>query len=363
MRIFIGVSGVDQCPKFSHKNSIWILLQKKIIEHTKESVQKKKAQQHCIHLKKTNKLPYLSRMFFPNDNDNDSDTNCMNDDETTLTKSIDADPHNPSSRDRSHEQIPMERFGGLDTVSLVSLMRADTDCCHMLHNLLDDGKAALHRNAAVDNFESQALCVSLSQDIMDIEPLDYLSEHAIDFSPNTVFPEDAVEPEPAVSSAENEVGSLQRTIVSFSESEVRQNAFFFIVSRGGMVLDQPGNRRLRRIVNMYAEPYVQAQRINRGAIKNQVYNLCRGQFEFVIQKQVFMRSYAKDVVEKSVRRHLSHVRIHSILEANGGLGPIQACEDTDFVRVGEDCAIDVVGHLLRDAANEFRRSLDKKAKT
>ena len=60
------------------------------------------------------------------------------------------------------------------------------------------------------------------------------------------------------------------------------------------MLEQPGNRRLRRIVSMYAEQYVQTKRIDRGALKHQVYNLCRNQFEFVIQKQAFMRYYAKD---------------------------------------------------------------------
>lgn len=129
-----------------------------------------------------------------------------------------------------------------------------------------------------------------------------------------------------------------------------------------MVLEQPGNRRLRRIVSMYAEQYVQTKRINRGALKHQVYNLCRSQFEFVIQKQAFMRYYEKDSGEQSGRRQLSAGRIRSILDTNGGIRPIQACQDTDFVRVGEECAIDVVGHLLRDAANEFRRSQQGKAK-
>ena len=144
-------------------------------------------------------------------------------------------------------------------------------------------------------------------------------------------------------------------IASFDQDEVRQNAFFFIVSRGGMIVEQPGNRRLRRIVNMFAPEYVDTHRPNRGALKHQVFNLCRCQFEFVIQKQVFMRFYERDM-DGPGRRHLSTGRIESILRANGGLALIQSCKDTDFIRVGEECALDVVGHLLRDAANEVRRA-------
>ena len=147
-------------------------------------------------------------------------------------------------------------------------------------------------------------------------------------------------------------------IVSFPASEVRQNAFFFVVSRGGMITDQPGNKRLRRIINMYAQVYIHTRRVDRGALKRQVFDLCRCQFEFVIQKQAFMRSYDRHLLQKG-GRHLSSKRIRSILEANGGVQYIVCCEDTDFIRVGDECALDVVGHLLRDAANDLRR-LEKK---
>lgn len=142
--------------------------------------------------------------------------------------------------------------------------------------------------------------------------------------------------------------------VSFPVDKVRQNCFYFVVSRGGMVLEQPGNLRLRRIIETYAEQYVHARRHDRGLLKQQVFGLLDQQFEFVIQKQAFMRFYERDI-NRAGGRQLSRVRMDSILQANGGVGPIQRCPDSDFIRVGDDCALDVVGHLLRDAANEIRR--------
>ena len=148
---------------------------------------------------------------------------------------------------------------------------------------------------------------------------------------------------------------VTQPIVSFPMDEVRQNSFFFVVSRGGLVSEQPGNRRLRRIIDLFTEPYINARRQDRGVLKQQAFHLLRQQFEFVIQKQVFMR-YHERHQSQAVGRQLSRVRLDSILDANGSsIDAIDACDDTDFVRVGEACAFDVVGHLLRDAANELRR--------
>ena len=305
-------------------------------------------------------------MYVPNHN-NHNYANALSDDETMT---IDTQSHN-SAPLHSNDPLPLAmtaQVEPLDVVSLFNLLKDDTDCSRLMFNsLMDNGRNAAAAAAAAEEGKEYGVDdVKSSHDIDDNDPFELVAKQIEESSRSMPYP--AVEPVASASFVDMPASSVSsslpppRQIVSFAQSEVRQNAFFFIVSRGGMVLEQPGNRRLRRIVSMYAQQYVQTRRIDRGALKHQVFNLCRSQFEFVIQKQVFMRYYEKDVLEKSGRRQLSPGRIRSILDTNGGLGPIEACEDTDFVRVGEDCAIDVVGHLLRDAANEFRRAQQGNAK-
>lgn len=280
------------------------------------------------------------------------------------------------------EPLELEKIHSLGATSLLDIFRDDSDCFHALTSLVEETDLLARGRNQGNSVSAEDPCrivTVLSDEAIEEDSSVSTTELVIpaqvgsseDFSvPNEgkrgSLHGEAVEkldstlsviPEAprggGVMSAQNAEGAL--TTVAFPQSEVRQNAFFFIVSRGGMVTEQPGNKRLRRIVNMYAQLYIEARRVDRGALKHQVFDLCRGQFEFVIQKQAFMRSYERHL-QQSGGRHLSPDRIRSILEANGGVQRIMSCEDTDFIRVGDECALDVVGHLLRDAANALRRS-------
>lgn len=277
---------------------------------------------------------------------------------------------NPSSSD---DPLPIEKVA---SAPLVSMLREDETCYRMLHSLMSDGNdqsGRRHFNSQTDQITVEARARSLERTSPDISVTRPDSPNSGSFKNVKIGVSKEV-----VGSSSQQASAMyflshgqldvpnssdyahaqhhsEHQIVTFPQTEVRHNAFFFVVSRGGTVMEQPGNRRMRRIINMYAEQYVQTRRLDRGTLKRQVYDLCRGQFEFVIQKLVFMRYYTKDL-QNTGKRQLSHGRIQSILDVNGGIEAITSCEDTDFIRVGENCALDVVGHLLRDAANEFRRS-------
>ena len=283
------------------------------------------------------------------------------------------------------EPLPLDNFHSLGTTPLQDLLWDDSGCFHALSSLMnetgllvdDDGKnSIINQSQGIFHIappEEVREDISVVTQDLEIHAMVQSSGGCSDaiitstaassngtsrkgaqtrISEDTlsVIPEFPVSEDALLSQSTQSLG-----IPSFPLSEVRKNAFFFVVSRGGMIMDQPGNKRLRRIINMHAQVYVHAKRVDRGALKRQVFDLCRRQFEFVIQKQAFVRSYNR-YMQQEGGRHLSGNRIRSILEENRGIQPIMCCHDTDFVRVGEECAFDVVGHLLRDAANDLRRS-------
>ena len=288
------------------------------------------------------------------------------------------------------EPLALENFYPLGTTPLQDLLRDDSGCFHALSSLMnetgllvdDDGKNSMvHQSQGIFHLapagEVREDISVVTQDLeipAKVQSSRGCSDAIIIASATTsgnctsqkgeqtrsslaalsVIPEFSVSGDALLLSQLSQ-NTESRGILSFPLSEVRQNAFFFVVSRGGMIMDQPGNKRLRRIINMHAQVYIHAKRVDRGALKRQVFDLCRKQFEFVIQKQAFVRSYNRHIQQEG-GRHLSGNRIRSILEENRGIQPIMCCHDTDFVRVGEECAFDVVGHLLRDASNDLRRS-------
>jgi hypothetical protein len=255
--------------------------------------------------------------------------------------------------------------------SLIDLLRQDSDCVKMLHSLMHDMDQPT--KPTVDMTYKQGSPVGAARKISTAAIATARSlpafEHEAVPSFSATFPHEEVpssaafQLEAAPSSAtfqhetvfSSEISQTQPKVAAFPQSRVKMNPFFFVVSRGGFVLEHAGNRRMRRIINQYADTYIQTRRLERGHVKNQVFDLCKGQFEFVIQKSSFLRYYEKDQ-QRGARRQFSNGRVQSILDANSGLQAILSCQDTDYVRVGDSCAIDVVGHLLRDAANELRRS-------
>jgi hypothetical protein len=259
--------------------------------------------------------------------------------------------------------------------SLIDLLRQDSDCVKMLHSLMHDMEQPTKQTVDMtykqdspvgeaSKMSASAIATALSLPGLEYEALPSFSatfQHE-EIPSSAAF---QLEPAPISETYQHEAvpssviaQSQQPTASTFPQSKVKMNPFFFVVSRGGFVLEHAGNRCMRGIINQYAETYIRTRRLERGRVKNQVFDLCKGQFEFVIQKSSFLRYYAKDQ-QRGARRQFSNGRIQSILDANGGLDSILACQETDYVRVGDSCAIDVVGHLLRDAANELRRSRDE----
>eukprot|EP00977_Amphora_coffeiformis_P025358 scaffold19336_cov199-Amphora_coffeaeformis.AAC.3 len=268
------------------------------------------------------------------------------------------------------EPLSLEKFYSFGTTPLRDLLRDDTGCFRAFSSLMNetgllvegDGQGSIvNEPREIFQVTSGEVRGDISVITQDLEIPAQVHSGFSDAITSALATDESREDEtmiPEVSLSGDVMppqNTQSRAFISFPLSEVRQNAFFFVVSRGGMVMDQPGNKRLRRIINMHAQVYIHARRVDRGALKRQVFELCRWQFEFVIQKQAFMRSYNRHLQQEG-GRHLSGDRIRSILEANGGVKPIICCDDTDFLRVGEECAFDVVGHLLRDAANDLRRS-------